>query len=99
MSVKGSVPGEVRSAHRTRASCPYRFDLGGRRRDLTAAQHPLANAMIDYRARFARCTADPNGPSSPRWPQHAVLSLAPDRIVPISTAQVRHHCAFWDALG
>ncbi|GAA2776084.1 carboxylesterase/lipase family protein [Streptomyces rameus] len=77
---------------------PYLFDLGGRPRDLTAAQHRLADTMIDYWSRFAR-TADPNGPSSPRWPRRAVLSLAPDHIVPTRTAHPRHHCAFWDALG
>ncbi|MFF5139662.1 carboxylesterase/lipase family protein [Streptomyces sp. NPDC013157] len=76
---------------------PYLFDLGGRPRELTAAQHRLADTMIDYWARFAR-TADPNGPSSPRWSRRTVLSLAPDRIVPTRTAQSRHHCAFWNAL-
>ncbi|MGW4567743.1 carboxylesterase/lipase family protein [Streptomyces sp. NPDC004561] len=77
---------------------PYLFDLGGRPRDLTAAQHRLADTMIDYWTRFAR-TADPNGPSSPHWPRQTVLSLAPDHIVPTRTARLRHHCTFWDALG
>jgi len=77
---------------------PYLFDLGGRPRELTAAQHRLADTMIDYWTRFAR-TADPNGPSSPHWPRQTVLSLAPDDIVPTRTAQSRHHCAFWNALG
>ncbi|MCQ9129733.1 carboxylesterase/lipase family protein [Streptomyces hilarionis] len=76
---------------------PYLFDLGGRPRDLTAAQHRLADAMIDYWTRFAR-TGDPDGPSTPHWPRRTVLSLAPDHIVPTRTAQRRHHCAFWDAL-
>ncbi|MFD5753171.1 carboxylesterase/lipase family protein [Streptomyces sp. NPDC127033] len=77
---------------------PYLFDLGGRPRDLTAAQHRLAGIMIDYWARFAR-TADPNGPSTPHWSRQTVLSLAPDHIVPTRTAQPRHHCTFWNALG
>lgn len=77
---------------------PYLFDLGGRPRDLTAAQHRLADTMIDYWARFTR-TADPNGPSSPHWSRRTVLSLAPDRIVPTRTVRQRHHCAFWNALG
>ncbi|MFI6460148.1 carboxylesterase/lipase family protein [Streptomyces sp. NPDC050538] len=74
---------------------PYLFDLGGRPRDLTAAQRRLADTMVDYWTRFAR-TADPNGPSSPPWSRHTVLSLAPDHIVPTGTARARHHCAFWD---
>ncbi|MGW6008431.1 carboxylesterase/lipase family protein [Streptomyces sp. NPDC055210] len=77
---------------------PYLFDLGGRPRELTAAQHRLADTMIDYWTRFAR-TGDPNGPSSPPWPRQTVLSLAPDHIVPTRTVSTRHHCAFWDALG
>ncbi|MEU3465492.1 carboxylesterase family protein [Streptomyces sp. NPDC006733] len=77
---------------------PYLFDLGGRPRDLTAAQHRLANTMIDYWARFAR-TANPNSPSSPPWPHPAVLTLAPDHITPTHTAEQRHHCTFWTALG
>ncbi|MFF2996520.1 carboxylesterase/lipase family protein [Streptomyces sp. NPDC057950] len=77
---------------------PYLFDLGGRPRALTAAQHRLADTMIDYWTRFAR-TGDPNAPSSPHWSRRAVLSLAPDRIVPTRTAKARHHCAFWDTLG
>lgn len=76
---------------------PYLFDLGGRPRDLTPAQHRLADTMIDYWTRFAR-TADPNGPSSPYWPRQRVLSLAPDQVVPTRTTRLRHHCAFWDAL-
>ncbi|MFI6560754.1 carboxylesterase/lipase family protein [Streptomyces sp. NPDC050534] len=76
---------------------PYLFDLGGRARDMTAAQHRLADTMIDYWTGFAR-TADPNGPSSPPWSQRTVQSLAPDHIVPTGTAQARHHCAFWDDL-
>ncbi|WP_405976320.1 carboxylesterase family protein [Streptomyces sp. NBC_00988] len=74
---------------------PYLFDLGGRPRDLTAAQHRLADTMIDYWTRFAR-TTDPNGPSSPHWPRRTVLSLAPDHIAPTHTAESRHHCAFWN---
>lgn len=54
--------------------------------------------MIDYWTRFAR-TADPNGPSSPHWPRQTVLSRAPDHIVSTRTAQSRHHCMFWNALG
>ncbi|MFJ3234359.1 carboxylesterase/lipase family protein [Streptomyces sp. NPDC086787] len=77
---------------------PYLFDLGGRPRDLTAAQLRLADAMIDYWTHFAR-DADPDRPSTPHWPRHTVLSLAPDRIVPTRTARSRHHCAFWDTLG
>ncbi|MEU8687517.1 carboxylesterase family protein [Streptomyces sp. NPDC048665] len=77
---------------------PYLFDLGGRPRSLTAAQHRLANTMIDYWTRFAR-TADPNGPFSPRWSRQTTLSLAPDHIVPTRTTQTRHHCTFWNALG
>jgi len=76
---------------------PYLFDLGGHPRDLTAAQHRLADTMIDYWTHFAR-TADPNGPSSPHWYRHTVLSLTPDHIVPTHTAEPRHHCAFWDTL-
>ncbi|KOV71856.1 MULTISPECIES: carboxylesterase/lipase family protein [unclassified Streptomyces] len=77
---------------------PYLFDLGGRPRDLTAAQHQLADTMIDYWTRFAR-GGDPNGPSSPHWPRRAVLSLAPDHIVATRTTPLRHHCAFWNGLG
>lgn len=77
---------------------PYLFDLGGRPRDLTAAQHRLADTMIDYWAGFAG-TADPNGPSSPHWSRQTVLSLAPDHIVSTRTAQSRHHCTLWNALG
>lgn len=77
---------------------PYLFDLGGRPRALTAAQHRLADAMIGYWTRFAR-TGDPDGPSAPHWPRRTALSLAPDRIVPTRTTRSRHHCAFWDALG
>ncbi|MGW2459457.1 carboxylesterase family protein [Streptomyces sp. NPDC001761] len=77
---------------------PYLFDLGGRPRALTAAQHRLANTMIGYWTRFAR-GADPNGPSSPHWPRHTVLSLAPDHVVALGTTQLHHHCAFWNGLG
>lgn len=77
---------------------PYLFDLGGRPRVLTAAQHRLAATMIGYWTRFAR-TADPNGPSSPHWSRRTVLSLAPDHVVPTVTTSARHHCAFWNALG
>ncbi|MGW3445438.1 carboxylesterase/lipase family protein [Streptomyces sp. NPDC001076] len=77
---------------------PYLFDLGGRPRELTAAQHRLADTMIDYWARFAR-TGDPNGPSSPTWSRQTVLSLAPDHIVPTRTVRSRHHCGFWNGLG
>ncbi|MGW2709318.1 carboxylesterase/lipase family protein [Streptomyces sp. NPDC001356] len=77
---------------------PYLFDLGGRPRALTAAQHRLANTMIGYWTRFAR-DADPNGPSSPHWPRHTVLSLAPDHVVALATTQLHHHCAFWNGLG
>jgi para-nitrobenzyl esterase len=54
--------------------------------------------MIDYGAGFAG-TADPNGPSSPHWSRQTVLSLAPDHIVSTRTAQSRHHCTLWNALG
>ncbi|MGW2033743.1 carboxylesterase/lipase family protein [Streptomyces sp. NPDC001811] len=77
---------------------PYLFDLGGRPRALTAAQHRLANIMIGYWTRFAR-GADPNGPSSRHWPRHTVLSLAPDHVVALGTTQLHHHCAFWNGLG
>ncbi|WP_328935931.1 MULTISPECIES: carboxylesterase family protein [unclassified Streptomyces] len=74
---------------------PYLFDLGGRPRALSPAQHRLADTMIDYWTRFA-LSADPNGPSSPHWPRHVPLSLAPDHIAPTRTAHLRHHCAFWN---
>ena len=77
---------------------PYLFDLGGRPRDLTAAQQRLADTMIGYWTRFAR-DGNPNGPSAPHWSRHTVLSLAPDDIVPTRTSQSRHHCSFWDGLG
>ncbi|SEE32824.1 para-nitrobenzyl esterase [Streptomyces sp. 2231.1] len=77
---------------------PYLFDLGGRPRELTAPQQRLADTMIDYWTRFAR-TADPNGPSAPPWSEQTVQSLAPDHIAPTGTARLRHHCAFWNALG
>lgn len=76
---------------------PYLFDLGGRSREMTASQHRLADTLIDYWAGFAR-TGDPNGPSSPHWPRHTVLSLAPDHIAPTRTVETRHHCAFWNRL-
>ncbi len=76
---------------------PYLFDLGGRPRDLTPAQHRLANTMIDYWTRFAR-TANPNSPSSPHWPRRTPLSLAPDHIAPTHTAHSRHRCTFWNTL-
>ncbi|WP_097214489.1 MULTISPECIES: carboxylesterase/lipase family protein [unclassified Streptomyces] len=75
---------------------PYLYDLGGRPRAMTPAQHRLADTMIDYWTRFAR-TGDPNAPGSPHWPSDAVQSLAPDRTGPTRTA-TRHHCAFWNAL-
>jgi para-nitrobenzyl esterase len=65
---------------------------------MTASQHRLADTLIDYWAGFAR-TGDPNGPSSPHWPRHTVLSLAPDHIAPTRTVETRHHCAFWNRLG
>ncbi|MGW0134325.1 carboxylesterase/lipase family protein [Streptomyces sp. NPDC003299] len=77
---------------------PYLFDLGGRPRRMTASQHRLADTLIDYWTRFAR-TGDPNGPSSPHWPRHTVLSLAPDHTAPTRTVERRHHCAFWNRLG
>ncbi|WP_405822563.1 carboxylesterase family protein [Streptomyces sp. NBC_01390] len=89
----GTPPFPLGASHATELA--YLFDLGGRPAGLTAAQHRLADTMIDYWTRFAR-TADPNGPSSPHWPGHAVLSLAPDHVVPTSTGRSRHHCAFWD---
>ena len=92
-TVPGPTPFPLGAPHAS--ELPYLFDLGGRPRDLTAAQHRLADTMIDYWARFAR-TGDPNAPASPHWPRHAVLSLAPDHIVPTSTTQIQHHCAFWN---
>ncbi|MEU8589484.1 carboxylesterase family protein [Streptomyces sp. NPDC048664] len=77
---------------------PYLFDLGGRPRALTGAQHRLADAMIDYWTRFAR-TADPNAPTSRHWPRQTVLSLAPDHIAPTHTSRSRHHCPFWNAMS
>ncbi|SFG99786.1 para-nitrobenzyl esterase [Streptomyces mirabilis] len=92
----GTPPFPLGAPHASELS--YLFDLGGRPRDLTPAQHRLANTMIDYWTRFAR-TADPNGPSSPHWSRQTVLSLAPDHIVPTRTTQPRHHCTFWNTLG
>ncbi|ARF53589.1 carboxylesterase/lipase family protein [Streptomyces gilvosporeus] len=94
--IPGTPPFPLGAPHAS--ELPYLFDLGGRPRDLTPAQHRLADTMVDYWTRFAR-TADPNGPSLPRWSRQAVLSLAPDHIVPTRTAQRRHHCAFWNAVG
>ncbi|MGW7539724.1 carboxylesterase/lipase family protein [Streptomyces sp. NPDC054770] len=79
---------------------PYLFDLGGRPRTMTPAQHRLADLMIDYWSRFAR-TGDPDDvPSSgvdPRpWQPGAVQSLAPGRTGPARTA-AQHRCAFWNA--
>jgi len=94
--IPGTPPFPLGAPHAS--ELPYLFDLGGRPRDLTPAQHRLADIMIDYWTRFAR-TADPNGPSSPPWHRQTVLSLAPDRIVPTHTVRSRHHCTFWSALG
>ncbi|NEB00473.1 carboxylesterase family protein [Streptomyces sp. SID13726] len=91
------------------AELPYLFDLGGRPRTMTEAQHRLADTMIDYWTGFAR-TGDPNrisgisgtggvsGTGAPRWPRRTVQSLAPDRIGPTRTAAARHHCGFWNTL-
>ncbi|MFE3163112.1 carboxylesterase/lipase family protein [Streptomyces sp. NPDC059224] len=77
---------------------PYLFDLGGRPRTMTPAQHRLADLMIDYWSGFAR-TGDPNDVSPPAaappsWQPGAVQSLAPAHTGPAPTA-TRHHCAFW----
>ncbi|MFF8729111.1 carboxylesterase/lipase family protein [Streptomyces sp. NPDC015171] len=79
---------------------PYLFDLGGRPRTMTPAQHRLAGLMIDYWTRFAR-TGDPNGapstaPAASRsWRPGTVQSLAPEHTGPADTA-ARHRCAFWN---
>jgi len=59
----------------------------------------LAERVSEAWLAFAR-TGDPNAPSSPQWSRHAVLSLAPDHVVPVPTSmvQTRHHCAFWNSL-
>ncbi|MFJ9345405.1 carboxylesterase/lipase family protein [Streptomyces sp. NPDC101237] len=80
---------------------PYLFDLGGRPRAMTPAQHRLADLMIDYWSGFAR-TGDPNAvlaPTAhrPAWRPGAVQSLAPDRTGPAATAAA-HRCPFWNAL-
>ncbi|WP_317441183.1 carboxylesterase/lipase family protein [Streptomyces collinus] len=82
------------------AELPYLFDLGGRPREMTPAQHRLADTMIDYWTRFATA-ADPGNPASPPWPRHTVLSLAPDHVTPArsGTFSAHHHCAFWNTLG
>ncbi|WP_406438483.1 carboxylesterase family protein [Streptomyces sp. NBC_01613] len=78
---------------------PYLFDLGGRPRTMTPAQHRLADLMIDYWSGFAR-TGDPNNVPSPdayppSWQPGAVQSLAPDHTGPAHTA-AQHHCVFWN---
>ncbi|MFD9093289.1 carboxylesterase/lipase family protein [Streptomyces collinus] len=82
------------------AELPYLFDLGGRPREMTPAQHRLANTMIDYWTRFATA-ADPGNPASPPWPRRTVLSLAPGDVTPARTGtfSAHHHCAFWNTLG
>ncbi|SES44653.1 para-nitrobenzyl esterase [Streptomyces sp. yr375] len=77
---------------------PYLFDLGGHPRTLTAAQHRLANTMINYWTHFAR-TTNPNTPSSPPWPQQTPLSLTPNHITPTPTTNSDHHCTLWNTLG
>ncbi|MFG3282269.1 carboxylesterase/lipase family protein [Streptomyces sp. NPDC048111] len=72
---------------------PYLFDLGGRPRAMTEAQHRLAATMIGYWSRFAR-SGDPNGSGAPRWSPGAVQSLAPDRTGPVRPGAA-HHCALW----
>ncbi|MEU9974242.1 carboxylesterase family protein [Streptomyces sp. NPDC051014] len=80
---------------------PYLFDLGGRPRAMTPAQHRLADLMIDYWSGFAR-TGDPNAvlrPAAhrPLWRPGAVQSLAPGRTGPAAT-EAAHHCPFWNTL-
>ncbi|MCX5386393.1 carboxylesterase/lipase family protein [Streptomyces sp. NBC_00083] len=72
---------------------PYLFDLGGRPREMTAAQQHLAGTMIGYWTRFAR-SGDPNGGGAPRWSRSQVQSLAPDRSGPVRPGP-GHHCALW----
>ncbi|MFE5191520.1 carboxylesterase/lipase family protein [Streptomyces sp. NPDC056628] len=88
----GPTPFPVGASHATELA--YLFDLGGRPREMTAAQHRLADTMIDYWTAFAR-GADPNGATTPHWPRRGVLSLAPDHVMPTTTVETRHHCAFW----
>lgn len=79
------------------AELPYLYDLGGRPRTMTAAQHRLATTMIDYWTGFAR-TGSPGTPAAPPWPRGTVQSLTPDHTGPTRTTAGRHHCAFWNAL-
>ncbi|MFD8325674.1 carboxylesterase/lipase family protein [Streptomyces lydicus] len=76
---------------------PYLFDLGGRPRTMTPAQHRLADTMIDYWSGFAR-TGDPNTPNSPTWPAGSVQSLAPDHTGPTNTTAAAHHCTLWNTV-
>ncbi|MET7451646.1 carboxylesterase family protein [Streptomyces sp. NPDC005574] len=74
----------------------YLFDLGGRPRTMTPAQHRLADTMIAYWSGFAR-TGNPNTPDTPQWPTVSAQRLAPDDTGPtdITTA---HHCTLWNRL-
>ncbi|WP_225826469.1 carboxylesterase family protein [Streptomyces naphthomycinicus] len=75
----------------------YLFDLGGRPRAMTPAQHRLADTMLDYWSGFAR-TGNPNTPNTPPWPPGSVQSLAPDHTVPTNTPPAAHHCPLWNTL-
>ncbi|MCX5049857.1 MULTISPECIES: carboxylesterase/lipase family protein [unclassified Streptomyces] len=90
----GTPPFPLGAAHAS--ELPYLYDLGGRPRTMTPAQHHLADTMIDYWTRFAR-TGDPNATGTPHWPSDAVQSLAPNHTGPTQTT-THHHCAFWNGL-
>jgi para-nitrobenzyl esterase len=76
---------------------PYLFDLGGKPRTMTPAQHRLANTMIDYWTRFAR-TGNPNGSGTPHWAQRTVQSLAPEHVGAKNTA-AQHRCGLWNTIN